>query len=286
MYCFGMNIFKTIAASVYNPEFYKEARGHSVGRVVGYWAKLSLLLGLVAFLYALVVISPIVSKGVAEAKSRVYTVYPPELVVKITKGVVTTNAASEPVTIPLPISAEERKDMEGESIPTNLAVIDTQAEGTLSFDAFKQMDTVFFIGKNYVINHDDKSAIQYHNLSESPDFTFDKALIDNVLYYGSFASIVIPIGLFFGIFVSTFSTLVYLFLLALVLMLLARLMGRHFTYGESYKTAAYASTAPTILLLVILPFAPHVTFLFSLLTLIVAIVNFPPKTTVEARTQA
>lgn len=276
-----MNIWKTIGATLRNAAFYEEARDHTTGRVVKYYAKLSIILGLVVAIYGVVVVSPNAIKGMNKFGNEVVSSYPADLTVTISRGQVSTNASSEPVILPFPSYLREEmiRESKGEQtkIPANLAVIDTRSTSTISFDEFKSLDTSLFVGKTYMISLDEGGSITYGDLSKAPNFTLNKAFLDKILSITKFFWILIPIMMFFAIFVGTFITLLYLLLLSLITMLIARLTGRKFTYAESYRITVYASTWPNILLLLATPFLTGVPFLFSLLTLIISVINLPPK---------
>ena len=274
-----MNIFKTIWATLYNRGFYEQAKSHTLGRVIGYYAKLSLLLGLAAAIFALAVMSPKLSQGMKEMGNSVLAAYPDDLAITVTKGQVTTNAPAEPVVIPMPSPFKEEKMRApgSKGLPQNLVVIDTSRAEAIGFDEFKQYDTAIFIGKDYVISHDKNNSIAYRDLSEVPDFTVNESLLQKIIGYTGLVWIILPIMFFVGVFLGTFLTLIYILLLALITWLASYILGQRLTYGESYKITTYASTWPSILVLVLAAFSPRVPFLFTLLTLISVIVNIPAK---------
>lgn len=279
-----MNFWQTIKDSAYNPGFYRGARDHALGKVIGYYAKLSLVLGLAALVFTAITVSPKVAKGVREAGDNTLSIYPSDLVVQINKGVVSTNASTtEPVVIPTPeFLTREMSDKGARQFPANIVTIDTRSTTTISFEEFKDMNTLVFVGRTYIISHDDHGAIAYRDLSKAPDATVNRALIEKILGFASVLWIILPIMLFVGVFVGSFITLIYIALLTLVTLLISRITGRKFSYSQSFKVTAYAATWPAIVLLALAPLAMNVPFLFSLLTLIVVLLNLPPKEEIVA----
>ena len=92
-----VNFFRTIATSVWSPSFYAAIAAVSLGRALRYFLALALLLvaiRLVPFIVGGVVLLPLVTTGLAD-------LYPPDLELRVTKGVVTTNV-TEPYFIPMP----------------------------------------------------------------------------------------------------------------------------------------------------------------------------------------
>ncbi len=274
-----MNIFKTIARTFNDKAFYVEARNYPIGKVIGYYAKLSLLLGALAFIFGLVTVSPAIKDGVETAKAQVFTVYPPDLVLTVSKGVVSTNSSFEPVFIEMPAAwkADLTKVKEGREID-NIAIIDTNIPRAITIDEFKALKTAVFIGKDYMITSKNNDSVSYQSLSNIPELKIDKALIEKVLGFASFLWIALPILFFIGTFIGTFFSLVILLLVALIFLALAHIMKRNISYKESYKSVVYASTWPAILLLLLSSFGFRVSFIFSLLTLLVAVYNLPPQT--------
>ncbi|MFA6050445.1 MAG: DUF1189 family protein [Candidatus Paceibacterota bacterium] len=271
-----MNIFKTIVATFYNPSFYEEAKHHSVKKVIGYYAKFSLLLALLAFIFAFAVISPVVKGTVAMVKNDLLGSYPQDLVLTVSKGTLSTNAPVEPVVIPLPAKWRERGP-KSKPAPMNLAVINTKTENQVSFDEFKNMSTAIFFGKDYMINLEGNDAVSMRTLNDIPDVVVDRPLLEKIFGYASLLWIVAPFFVAIGVFVVTFMNLVYCLLFALLVMLVAYAIKHKLGYKESWKVAVYASTWPAIVLLVVSPLGSGINFLFTLLTLLVAIINLPAK---------
>lgn len=203
------------------------------------------------FLYALVA-TTIIAKNIIPPLDTftkamlggVDRLYPPELVITIRKGEVTTNV-SEPYVVPLSVL----KSLFGDELPDNpknLLVIDTK--GTV--DSFADYKTVALLTKRTLIARGEDSNWRVYPLSNVSDITIDQTLVRGLSEkVKPFLSMVIPLvilAIFAGISISVpVVTLLYILLIALIVMAIARLLKKTFTYKKGYQLGMHFVLLPT-----------------------------------------
>src|SRR5439155_6304582 len=119
----------------------------------------------------------------------------------------------------------------------NLIVIDTKHPFTV--EQFESYETIAWLtADSIVVRGNRTSAIQTYPLTQVGDFTLDRTTVNGWLnavnpYVGLIAPIVGVLALV-GIYLAYLVRLLYLFVLALLVWLLLRLVGVNRSYGESY----------------------------------------------------
>ena len=205
------------------------------------------------FLYALVATTIIAkniipqldtfTKAIATGVDRLY---PPELVITIKKGEITTNV-SEPYAIPVSALGS----LFGDETPDdtkNLLVIDTK--GTV--DSFADYKTVALLTKRTLIARGEDSNWRVYPLSNVSDITIDQTLVGRLSQkVKPLLSMVIPLAIFAifgGIVISMPAvTLLYLLVIALVVVAIARLLKKTLTYRKAYQLGMHFVLLPTSL---------------------------------------
>ena len=261
-----MNFFQNIKNSFYNPVFYATLPSKTLGFSFKYFFS---LIAILAFLTAFVLgsrLSPLFS---AENLKKLAMLYPSELVLTVNGGAVSTNVA-EPYTV---------KNFEGLDNfgYANFVVIDTKSD--FSSELFKKYDTSILVGKNFIVTVKNQNQFQYNDLTKVPNFTLNQDLLlhwANVI--GSY-HLALSLGLFvilFFAFMVFFSVkLLWFLVLALIILLLAKLQKVSLSYKDSYKFALQASTAPFMVeaIFIMIGVAMPIPFLLSLVLLLIAFVN-------------
>ena len=203
---------------------------------------------------------------------------------KFEKGIAKSNSTSEPVIIPFSpnwkkyIQGPERPSVEGvQNMQTrdmnNLMIVDTREGRDPSIESFKSLNTYAFISQKYFIHYDDKNAVIYQSNNTFPSVTVDKASIEKWMSYGKYLAYAFPFLCFLLIFIGVFGTLVYLVLITLLFFLIQKLIKKNISFSEAYKICAYASTVPIILDILFFFGGWRIPFVFTFLTLIIALIN-------------
>ena len=263
-----ISFFRKIWWSIYSPEFYSQVLTKGRGKAFGYFFILISILTLISAvppIYGLATgFQPEIKKILSQASSK----YPTELEVKIKNGTVTTNV-SEPYFIQSPSNNKQKENY-------NLAVIDTTTPFSVTqFDNYK---SYVWISKDAIYTKSQGNELKVYSLSKVEDLTVNKKMIDSL--YSKITPwlvVVVPIlsvFLIIGLFIGYTFRLVYLFFLALCIFLLAKVLKRQLSYGDSYTIGIYAMTLS--LLIGIVQFyirELHIPFLFTIVALVVVAIN-------------
>lgn len=218
-------------------------------------------------------------------QSIVSNLYPSELVLTVTNGVISTNV-SEPYPIALP---QEWQDQKHQSSVKNLVVIDTTTD-TIDTGDFAIKDTLLILGKYGFGYHDPaKGEFRIYDLRDKDwheNFTLTQAMFSGfVAKVGSLIKwfllagcIILPFFLYALFFVLY---LCYLIFGAVVVWLGAKLHGHQMTYGQSYIAGFYLLPAPFLYeffasFLFTTP-SSGIPFAFTLILFVMTLINFPRK---------
>jgi len=203
---------------------------------------------------------PSVQTGLENIKSTIKTLYPEELVVTISDGVLSTNA-DEPNRIDIPVSWREAL---GEDDYKYLFVIDTKASAQ-DFDSY---NTIFLVTDKSVIYPDQRG----YKVSSLTDLSGD-TVIDQKKYEAAVSEIT-PLlnalqslvavflvayaifGPFVGSIIAFTGKLIYLLLFTLAVLLIAKILNLPYGYKDLYRLSMHGLTTPIL-----------VTYVFSVLGL-------------------
>lgn len=263
-----MNFFRKIANSIYGEEFYLGVKNESKWSVFGYYFGLSAILS-VAIAFVLGAQTSIFFSG--ENLKKFISFYPSELEVKIKSGSISTN-------VPEPYSIRETSRTSSGQKYTNLLVIDTKSDFSIS--KFKDYDTMFLLGKNYLVASRSGGKFEVNDLSKVPDFTLNQQKLYSWISVVDDNHLWISIALFFlffiGIMLSFSMWLVSVLILALLVKWLLKSKGLIYTYKESFKVSIYATTLPLLIytLFMIVGIDFSFPFFYTIISLIVVFVNF------------
>jgi hypothetical protein len=286
-----MKFFQTIKDSIYNPQFYKGIRDQKASVSVKYFAKLAFVIACV------VAIIPIVGgvglltwkhNEIDNIHSQIRDVFPQELVVDVKNGEVSTNM-EEPYAIALPESIKKEISSEGMLYTlNNLLVIDTSK--SIEMSDFQMHETLLIVGKHEIgVLNPEKNEMTLRSLEGSAvTYTLNRTsfeiVVDMIWRVVKVIAIIIlvllPFLIFAGIFVGYSAYLVFG---ALAVWLASNITNQSLTYGQSYKTGLHLITLPLILSFALPPLF-HAPFLFTLVLLAVAYVNFKSSVKPESET--
>lgn len=274
-----MKIFKTIYATFNNREFYKEIPTHSLKKVLGFYAKLSLLIALISFILCFIFITPIAVKFQRVFEKDLTSAYPKGFEVGIKAGIANTNVSSEPYFIPVTPNTEKyleigfRRNQRENLAIKNILVIDTKSETEPTIESFRGFQTLGFLSKKYFIYEKGNGAVMFSPLEKFPDSSIKEQDIKDFVKVSSVIPYILPILCFVFVFFASIISLIPLLLVALIFMLLQKFLKREFSFENSYKICVYASTLPLIFSSIFFFSGFHLRFIFALLTLIVALIN-------------
>lgn len=289
--------FKSIPASVYSPSFYAGIAGRSFWKGFWYLVGVSFFI-LVAWTLVLTLVPYLKHKETVQSTlENVIHFYPEELVLTIQDGKVSSNVP-EPYyfkfTDAIPTENWNAAFKEGfeegvsEDMPAsvdledfNLVVIDTQTP--YSIEQFYKYETIAWLTYDAVYVMSESNKIEAIPLAEAPDMVVNKVLVDDAMesIWGSVKNALPILAVFFfacafiGVVVFR---MIYLLFFALVLFVACSLMKLPYDFGAAYKIGFYAITLSSVLMVLLTAITPiaslsAIPFLFTIVSLIVAIVN-------------
>lgn len=263
-----MGLLQEIRNSIYNPIYYRVVRSESNKKTIGYYYRLTLILALLLTIVFALVAVPLITTFTSLLKSQAKTWYPSGLEIKIKGGEAFANVA-EPYALPLPAKWQNASTQ-------NLLVIDTKHDFDLK--KFESLKTLAWLTKNSLIYYRDNQLV-IQPLSNLKDLTINQAVFDNwVGLVSPFLTALAPlvILLIFIFLVIGFSLyLVWLFFVALLVVLISRFKQIQLSYGEAYRISVHAATLPILVRVLFSFLAPFASlyFLPTLLLLCLAAIN-------------
>jgi hypothetical protein len=268
-----MKIFSDIKNSIYGPEFYQNLSKQPTSFTVKYVLKFGLILALIMIINFSIFVLPGMMNKINWWAPKVVDLYPTGLEVMINDGEVVTNV-EEPYIVAMADIFPEDERYSGQNTPTNLLVINTLEEPSLT--ALDSYDTLVLLSKNHVIYKEDADgAVTVQSLEGVDDVLITKEQVAEwVEMLLPYANIIIPF-IFLGIIMFSYMVigfhLVYLVLLALLVMLIGKYAYEKIGFGAAYRMSAHLMTLPLILTL-LLPIT--IPFAFTLAFLALAALNF------------
>ena len=261
-----MHFFETVKESLYSPSLYSSLPKRSLGASVKYFFLLSLLCAAILLL----IDGNKIVKGVVIFRDVVITklvsAYPEDLEITVKNGTITSNKQAE---FQMPFPAGENVTEKPER--TNVVVIDTNEKFTL--EKWEKADTYVWVGNDLVAWVDNK-GFKMAPASQLPEGALNRALIDT--YYKMLLPFLawLPAAALVGVGVVFFFNFIlhffWAFVLAVLVLIIAHNLKKKFSYGDAYKTTLHAMTIGFLLSILEQFGVPHVPFVFSVLTLVVA----------------
>jgi hypothetical protein len=275
-----MDFQKTVRASVYGPEYYASLAGKPLSYSIKYFFALIAWVAVVAAVIMLFSIVPAVHSFLANASQKVIGYYPDGLQVAITNGKVSANVP-QPYFLKLPAefqtSASQAYD--ASSSPENLLVVD--AKDPFTMGEFQNDRTLFLLTGDSIVYAKDRQSqslvVQSLGSISSLDITKGSvaSFIQKAEPYFRLIEWAVAILVPVVIFLAFALRLLYLFIIALLIWILARMSKMNIGYGQAYRWGLHLVTLPllvTTALWLVVPGA-SIPFLFTVLTLIMAAVN-------------
>ncbi len=268
--------------SAYDVTFYaetiKNARPHPVRHLYGALWLTSLVISIVGAV-ALAVAIPSMRAGINSTVRVLPTIYPPELVVTISKGTVKTNV-KEPYVINMPPEWQkffsETKNAKNNNVTIkHLVTIDTDA----SAEDFPKYESALLITKHSAVYPDQNGGLKVHSLQGAKDMTMTKQVADEVLgkilpyaqYLIGFVWVLIILMILVAPFVLAGLRLVgyfiYLAVFVSILWIIGKIMKTDRSYGQIYSLSMYGLTLPLAFGLLEFLLGFHVGFVFTLIFL-------------------
>ena len=268
-FCYNipMNIFKQISKSIYGPDFYSGLTSQATGQAIKYFAKLLLIISLIATIILSVLSIGMIKFVTSEkTKAEVISTFPAELTLTIKDGKFSTNV-SEPYILNLTKdrSAEDPSDL---VINTKIDKISAEEFATYNASAILMSDSIATLKDG---------ALNVQQIPGLPDMVVNQGWIsDKVNWLSIFASKmiwVLPIIIYIFVYLFGLNFLLVNFVMALFVWGLLALLKKEQGYKHAYQVSLYASTLPNLIASVIpINFLPKL-----VLALIVVFVNFKNK---------
>ncbi len=267
--------FNRITQCSIDPASYRQLRSAGLGSAYLYLYSLLLLTAFVSVLWlaaAVVQVIPTAKYVVDDVQKTLPTLYPPELIVTVQTGALTTNVR-EPYAIPVP--EHWKSFMEGIEMdqPKNLAVFDTKATS----EDYDERSTLFLFTKSHMIAGKDDGELRlfpYDRIEE-------KVVMTNAKYQDVLKTVftgmkemmpmfkgIVVVGFILSPFViAGFALLWWMFLLllsSLLLWFVSSMAKWGYTYNEIYRLSVYGATPVIILGMLFWIFALSIPFVLQI----------------------
>lgn len=269
-----MGFFQVLRSSVYDPAFYTGMQGRTWTEAAKYYAVL-------AFVIVFALLAPVwvfLLEVKPELIDKMVAVYPDELEVTLVNGEMSINQG-EPYAI---------KNTFAKTLPANLVVFDTQNDDytpTALTDAetivlFKNTFAVTMGSESPLRGGDEQRVFSYGTSSATSTFT--KADITDVtekikpnirawaIFGGAFLFV---LGVLLGGVGMLVFHLIYTLFPALLVFVYFKMRKRNDSFHTAYTTALFASIPVTILFAIAGLFAALPTFSYTLVVLILVLLN-------------
>lgn len=271
-----MKLIEVFKKSVYSPEFYRELQSKPLSFSIKYFYSLVLVFSIILTVLVSAQLIPAGSDFIKRIGPQLLSIYPDDLIITIKNGEVSVNT-HEPLYLILPEAAKwESEDKYATDAPKHLLVIDTQNPAAL--DNFESYSTLVLATKNKIAAGSPDN-LRVITLDKNVNFTVTKHTVSIFLNkLSGLSGWLSPIIVFgaFVFFTAFFSTkLIYLFLAAILVWLLAKLKKFNLNYKQSYQAALHAFSLSLLIQVLSFLFLPSVLFLPTVIMLIVVWFNFP-----------
>ncbi|MDI6734083.1 MAG: DUF1189 family protein [Patescibacteria group bacterium] len=273
-----MTILNNIKQSIFSPKFYQGLTQKPFSFSIKYFYSLVLILAFILTIIISINLVPGLSLLFNNLSTAAVKSFPDNLIITIKAGKASTNVL-EPFFVKMPndFKAENQKNKEVSS-PENFLVIDTKT--SFSIDRFKEYKTLFWLTGDSIVGYDD-GGIRIMSLEQIPDVVVDKPIfVSFVDKIKPIMKIIPPLAVLgiFAFLIAGFSfKLVHLLILALIILLIAKIKGVVSSYKNSYRIGIHAMTLGLVYYALTLILPISVLFLFSFLVLIVVWLNLLPQ---------
>ncbi len=272
-----MNLWHTIRASIYSPEFYRSLPGRKLSFSLKYYYSLGVALAIVFSAVTSFRALPLITQFLDQAGQTLVAHFPEELTITIQDGEASTNM-QEPYILPLPDDLKTETERNGKQAPANLLVIDTASQA--SVESWTAHDTFILITKRNIVAGEERGGrVQIEWLSDMPnvaiDRTFVQSLSGDLQAVGRWLAPLVVFGTWVLFLVLWTLTLAYLLFGGLLAWLIARMRKMPVSYGAAYRMALHAWTPVALLLTVITGGFPgtEIPFIPTILLIVVLVAN-------------
>lgn len=267
-----MKLFgRVLWRSCVDPGYYKDiikVRASFSLKFLFVFALLFSLVATIQYAVAFVAFLPKMPEYLTMVQEKGMALYPKDLVVTITDGVVSTNA-KEPYAIDLPFALP----VDGDKKPEHLVVIDTKATP----EAFDTYQSFVVVGKSTLYYRDDKGYKFYPLKDIKGKTVINKAFYDEwagkvvpylswvptvVYVVGIVGLLLLPVVLTVG---RVVGYLVVLLILTIFSLAMAKIFRKKFSYPVLYRLGMHAITVPVLATYFLQFFGISVPFLFPLI---------------------
>lgn len=274
-----------IKKSIYSPGFYRSVLGRPLSFSLKYFYTLVLGLSIVLTFYYSFLLVPRFNSILRSVGPAILANFPDELQMTVRNGELSVNVP-EPLSVPLSGAFRGFISNPAKAVPKNLVVVDTRSTSTFGefLTVFKSYDTLVLLTRDSMIYYDTNlEGARIKSLKEIENMVITKssvvALTDKIDSFLRFLPVLAVFGIFIVVLALYSFKLVYLFLVALLILLIARMRGIKLRYGKAYQLGIHAMTLSLLvysLFLMMRP-APRVSPLFTVVMLIIVFVNLVPQ---------
>ncbi len=276
-------ILEITKASIYSPDFYRGLLDTPLSWSMKYFFSLALILAVVSSAAFGIHAVPAINSFIVNLAPNILKYYPAGLEVSIKNGVASSTVA-EPYFIKIPTELASGVAMSTSSTPPeNLMVIDTK-ETFKNIDQFNGFKTWILLSKDALVSTGKNGGIQIQPLKDVPDMAINKKQVElwlqNIAPLAKFAIPIILLAAFAFFFLALSIKLVYLFFLALLVLLIAKI--KHVELGgykKAYQIGLHAMTAAILVEALLQIFlGVKAPFLFTIISLLAVWFNLDFET--------
>ena len=266
---------RTFWKSITSFSYYKEIAMAPMAFSFKYFVGFSFLLGALLTLLVSIVVVPPLTTAANRFEKRVTILYPPDLVITIKNGELTTNA-SQPLRFPIPFELfTDTPPAISDQKQTYLATIDTDATA----ENFESYRSFVVATKNQIIVSKSDNDFEVYPLDPKIDTVITKATFTELIaklvpwIKASPFIFIVVILLLFAILIPL-SRLASLVFLTAPLVLIAKLLHLSYGYKKIFQLGLHALTIPTLIQVIMTLFEVRVPFPFfnSLLYIFYALI--------------
>ncbi len=239
-----IDFFDRLKQSVYGPSFYRDLLERPFSYSMRYYLELALLVSVLLTIVLSIPLVPRVDRFLGELPDAIMRSYPDGLVIEVTDGVARANVV-EPYFVPIPsFSSSSARS----STTISLLVIDTTSEVTRA--RFEEYASALWLSRDAIYTIDRRGEprpISLAGVTMRLDASALRSALAEMRPYFALVNPLVVLAIFFGMLATFAAMLAYLLIDALFVLGLGRIIGRKWSYGESYRIALHAITLPLLL---------------------------------------
>lgn len=266
--------FRIFWKSISSLAYYRDVVKAPFSFSLKYFAAFSIIMGLLLTVVTSLVILPPVTKFATRLATRAQILFPPDLVITVKNGELSTNVA-EPLRFPIPFELfTDQTPAISDQKQIYLMTIDTEARAA----DFPKMQSIILVTKTSLVISDERDDYRIFSLKDFDDTTLDKPAVDQ------FITTLLPllrllpallVTFLLGVFLVLLplTRLLSLLLLSLLLAIAAKLMNISMTYSKLYQIGLHALTLPILIQIILtsVGLTPQIPFFNSILYLLLTL---------------